>query len=707
MANFDWVPFYEEYANKLLEYKDDRQALVPKLRKVYEKVGYNFPKMKLSDDVPDEIDPITAFGLFNKSNMTSAPKRIDALQELGKEFSFQTPPPTGFDGVPLLYPLSAIIFDWRKENRSEDSESFWNVLAAAVAYADNQTDEEARSAFIRAYDAIKDRSGLKWRLSMGLFWFRPYCYLSLDSRNRKFLADSPIVSKECADYFAALKNVPTGEEYLNLCAFVKEMMKANDNFQLKHFPELSHEAFIGPLPQPTSSSAAPRYWLYAPGANAERWDHFYKNGTMGIGWHEIGDLRQYSSQNEIRDALKEKLYPTKNPTQAANMLWRFANDIRPGDVVFVKKGVTKLLGRGEIVEDVYSFDDAEDDLKNVRKVEWTDYGEWDLPKLPKGCAQKTLTDITDYLDLVETLNEKLDKDGDGTAETGRGPQPDGYGAEDFLNDVYMSADDYERLVAALEMKKNVVLQGAPGTGKTYAAKRLAFSMMGVQDESRVAMVQFHQSYSYEDFIMGYRPTETGFELRRGVFYEFCKEAETDPENKYFFIIDEINRGNMSKIFGELFMLIECDKRGVPLQLLYANEKFSVPENVYIIGMMNTADRSLAMLDFALRRRFAFFDMKPGFDSEGFVEYQHDLASEEFDALVREIKRLNEAIAADEALGEGFCVGHSFLCGLETESVDAMLQNVVDLELIPLLKEYWYDEPTNVETWAHRLRAALQ
>ena len=179
----------------------------------------------------------------------------------------------------------------------------------------------------------------------------------------------------------------------------------------------------------------------------------------------------------------------------------------------------------------------------------------------------------------------------------------------------MQQEDYEKLVDILKIKKNIILQGAPGVGKTYAAKRLAYSIMGEKDVERVMMVQFHQSYSYEDFIMGYRPTATGFELKKGVFYNFCKKAEIDTDRDYFFIIDEINRGNLSKIFGELFMLIENDKRGIPLQLLYADEKFSVPRNAYLIGMMNTADRSLAMLDYALRRRFAFVDLKPGFETE--------------------------------------------------------------------------------------------
>src|SRR5699024_7598761 len=168
------------------------------------------------------------------------------------------------------------------------------------------------------------------------------------------------------------------------------------------------------------------------------------------------------------------------------------------------------------------------------------------------------------------------------------------------------------LVALVQNKKNVILQGAPGVGKTYVAKRLAYSMMGEKDPNRVMMVQFHQSYTYEDFIMGFRPSENGFELKRGAFYKFCKLAEIDSEREYFFIIDEINRGNLSKIFGELFMLIENDKRGAELQLLYTDEKFSVPSNIYIIGMMNTADRSISILDYALCRRFPFYVMCDGF-----------------------------------------------------------------------------------------------
>lgn len=281
-----------------------------------------------------------------------------------------------------------------------------------------------------------------------------------------------------------------------------------------------------------------------------------------------------------------------------------------------------------------------------------------------------------------------------------------YGPEKFLEEVFMSEDEYKTIVDLLKIKKNVILQGAPGVGKTYAAKRLAYSMMGVKDQNRVMMVQFHQSYSYEDLIEGYRPTDTGFEVKKGALYNFCKKAAADLENDYFFIIDEINRGNLSKIFGELFMLIENDKRGKTLQLLYSDEKFFVPKNVYILGMMNTADRSLAMLDYALRRRFAFYEMKPGFNTEGFIAYKESKQNTKLDKLIDCVEKLNEAIAADDSLGDGFCIGHSYFCNINKAN-ERVVSNIVEYELIPLLKEYWFDESDKVRDWSNNLRGAIK
>lgn len=284
-----------------------------------------------------------------------------------------------------------------------------------------------------------------------------------------------------------------------------------------------------------------------------------------------------------------------------------------------------------------------------------------------------------------------------------------YGKDDFLAEVYITGAKYDRLLNVLKRKKNIILQGAPGVGKTFAAKRLAYAMMGEKDKERIEFIQFHQNYSYEDFMMGYKPTENGgFEMQYGVFYRFCKKAENNPEKDYFFIIDEINRGNMSKIFGELLLLIEKDYRGTSSKLAYQNLNFSVPENLYIIGMMNTADRSLAMIDYALRRRFSFFDMEPGFDTDGFKEYQEKLGSDKFNALIECIKELNNEIADDPSLGKGFCIGHSYFCGLQAdECTQELLEGIVEYDILPMLSEYWFDNLTEkVAPWSEKLYGAL-
>lgn len=276
-----------------------------------------------------------------------------------------------------------------------------------------------------------------------------------------------------------------------------------------------------------------------------------------------------------------------------------------------------------------------------------------------------------------------------------------YTKEDFLRQVYITEERYHTLVTLLKNKKNLILQGAPGVGKTFAAKRLAYSMMGEKDDSRVEFIQFHQNYSYEDFIMGYKPREEGFKLTNGIFYQFCLNAEDHPDREYFFIIDEINRGNMSKIFGELLMLIEKDYRGTKVILAYSGASFSVPKNMYIIGMMNTADRSLAMIDYALRRRFSFFEMEPGFNSEGFKAYQTGLQNETFNALIEQIIDLNREIKADDSLGEGFRIGHSYFCG-QTECTEEWMKSVVYYDIIPMLQEYWFDDKQKMQRWENLL-----
>ncbi len=266
----------------------------------------------------------------------------------------------------------------------------------------------------------------------------------------------------------------------------------------------------------------------------------------------------------------------------------------------------------------------------------------------------------------------------------------------------------DELVNLLNYKMNLILQGAPGVGKTYTAKRLCWLLMGCKDNSRITQVQFHSSYTYEDFIKGLKPTESGgFKLESGPFYDICMRANRDKQRSYFMIIDEINRGNISAILGEAFSLIEKDHRNEPIMLKYNKEIFAVPKNLYIIGTMNTADRGLTMLDYALRRRFSFYTVLPAFDAPAFKNKMSLQCNRYLQKVLKQIRLLNIEIANDELLGPGFMIGHSYFC-TDRGITNDVLNNIVEYEIIPLLKEYWYDDIDNrADKWAGILRGAMK
>ena len=694
---FAWVDFYQEFADKLLQYKDNRQELIAKVKQMFEITGINMPLLEADNQIVD-IDPFTVFGLFNKK--LSDANRSAILSAFANLFEIKAEVPLRFDGIPVLSNMKATFYSFTSDRGDNDIDHLWSLFDAAL-YLAQKDDADTRQTFSTAFDQVITQKCVRWNITMGLYWIRPNYYLSLDSRNRAFLCDKKKFVFSESEMVEKLRTVPDATQYLQIQDACKAAFESGGH-NVHSFVELTNAAYG--TPEPPEEPRERHFWVYAPGDNASIWNECYRGNFMAIGWDEIGDLSTFQTKDEMKQEMKAKIDSNLSYKMAAHATWQFANEMEPGDIVFAKKGMHLIVGRG-VVESDYQYDAERKHYKNIRKVKWTDRGEW---KHPEGQApMKTLTDITFDNEYVEKLNNLfVGEIPGGNNDIDPVPKKLLYTSEDFLKDVFMEEQSYETLVSLIRTKKNVILQGAPGVGKTFAAKRLAYSMMGEKDIERVMMVQFHQSYSYEDFIMGFRPSEKGFELKHGAFYNFCKKAEVDSDNEYFFIIDEINRGNLSKIFGELFMLIESDKRKTPLRLLYKDELFSIPEKVYIIGMMNTADRSLAMLDYALRRRFAFFEMKPGFETDGFRTYRMGLHSERFDRLIQCVENLNNVIAADESLGEGFCIGHSYFCNLK-EADEQTLSNIVEFELIPLLKEYWFDEPTKVKDWTNNLRSAIK
>lgn len=713
-----WVNFYEELASELLRYKNNRVGLIAVMQFIFQDAGLKFPFTEKDTSVYEDICPFTLYASFCKNIADGS--RIALLEQIAKRFSIKTEVPSEFLGIPLLPPNNCWFFGCKDKRGERDIDNLWALFEDALAYAGNASPEN-KNAFIADYDAVIKQKYIKWNITMGLFWARPRAFVSLDSKSRKFIASE--TPQDFARIFSGIKGgVPDAASYLAMCEQAKIAFGQN-GADFRSFPELARRAYeckdenpapggkkesadIDLLPETQNLENAAQetdYWVYAPGHNTCMWDEFCHQGIMGINRNEIGDLKAYDSKGVISKRLKEKGDPNCSYKNGVHCLWQFARDIKKGDVIFAKKGMHKIIGKGVVTSD-YIYDSSRENYKHIRKVEWTNIGEWEHPG---NAAMKTLTCISRF---PEDIRQLLDLFADDAAEEYSEQRENIYSIytkDDFLSEVYMDEDKFETLKSLLETKHNIILQGAPGVGKTYAAKRLAYAVMGQKDDDRVRTVQFHQSYSYEDFVQGYRPAKEGFELRKGVFYNFCKEAEKDDEKKlYFFIIDEINCGNLSKIFGELMMLIEKDKHGEKIALPYSDELFSVPSNVRIIGMMNTADRSLAFMDYALRRRFAFFDIAPAFASDGFRKELAKKNSPKTEKLIETVIALNKAISEDESLGDGFRIGHSYFCPV-ADIDDSRLKAAVEFEILPLLKEYWFDDPAKFREWANKLRNALQ
>lgn len=448
-----------------------------------------------------------------------------------------------------------------------------------------------------------------------------------------------------------------------------------------------------------SETADRKIWAIALGEGGRLWNESYEKGIISIGWDQLGDLSAYKSQDEVMAKFTEiRGVDGTTPSNDSLCCYQFVHEMKAGDLVIAKIGRKKILGGGVVTSD-YIYQPDRQEHKNIRQVKWITSEKTELPGT--GGPIKTLTEISRYPEFREFVEAYV---AEKTIPEKVFAEP--YSYNDALKDLFLSKAQLENLVETGNRKKNIILQGPPGVGKTYVSKRLAYLMMGEKDPSRVEFVQFHQSYSYEDFVQGWRPNSSGgFDLKSGSFYEFCAKARSDLSRPYVFIIDEINRGNLSKIFGELLMLIESDKRGLDnaIKLTYSEseaDRFSVPENVFIIGLMNTADRSLALVDYALRRRFAFFSLEPQLNSDKLSEVITKAGGsvELVNKIRARIGALNQVIRNERRdLGPGFEIGHSYFCPAASIKSDAeWYENIISTEIKPLIEEYWFDSPEKVD-----------
>ena len=584
---FEWIDFYSEFATKLLLFKNDRKALIERINDVYTAINMQVPKLESGGDIID-IDPFTIFGLFNKGITNS--NRIAIIRSIANVFGIEAKVPNNFDGIPVLNNLKATFYAFKEDRKADDIDNIWNVFEAALRLADNDT-EQNRKEFSKWYDLVHDQRCIRWNITMGLYWIRPYTYINLDSRNRWYISN---VENMPAEFVNSIKKkinkVPNATDYL----FIKDAcIKALEvgSYEYKNYPELSYSAWIvseqvnrqkaaangkklsnaaflrwfkpliqalrdlggsgtpaearakiveneqlsdeevnairgknnvnkfenevafarsylvnagyidksiygvwtlteaGKSVEMTDDMASDifksgvaqaqnsrekkgaaiadddvdtvHYWIYAPGENSCMWEEFYSEGIMAIGWGEIGDLKTFDSKDAMKSKMKETFDASLSYKNAAHATWQFVNDMKIGDIVFVKKGMHQLVGRGVVSSD-YEYDaDCNDKYGNIRKVNWTHKGEWPHPGQ---AVMKTLTDITSYTDYVEKLNALFEDESAEDVEEVSKNYPV-YTEDDFLDEVFMAEEEYSKLVGILKAKKNVILQGAPGVGK--------------------------------------------------------------------------------------------------------------------------------------------------------------------------------------------------------------------------------------------------
>lgn len=626
ISSFGWTKFYEEMASKLLGFRYRRDELIAGIHKISEKsdvvsiLNDQYEEGVIGGPLKD-ICPFTVMAIFNRG-ITNDNRRVIA-KELAELIGVSEPVPDSFDGIPIVNNQRTWFFGYSYKRQSDDIDILWEVFARAISFADlNDKDEgdEASDHFAAAYDKAMEIYGVGWNLTMGLYWIRPWSFLTLDGQSQEYISKKLKIkiSKHGS------KGRCNANDYLGLVENL-EIRFLENAYPVHSFPELSLAAYH-----------------YKP----KNYDEMSE-----LSWRDnmLSRIKQLCRETSTFDFTLQQF------------LNRFLADLK-----------TDYPNNNTVEESI---------RRNLQELVTSE----DLERISRG-----------FYRLI--TEEPLLNDNQGYEIT---LKP--YTVDNIITDgCFLDKAKVEKVLKRLSTKKNIILQGPPGTGKTWLAKRMAFALIGQRDDSKIRAVQFHPNLSYEDFIRGWRPSGEGkLTLVDGPFMEVITTAIDDPESKYVIVIEEINRGNPAQVFGEMLTLLETDKRtpDEALELSYrkfAGERVYIPSNLYVIGTMNIADRSLALVDLALRRRFAFIDLEPtlGKAWRNWVKDKNGIDSQFLDEIERRINALNDDIAIDQSLGAQFQVGHSYVTpavGMNITEAKEWFGEVVETEIGPLLDEYWFDD----------------
>ena len=684
-ATFIWSEIYEEFATKLLEYKNDRKNLISKLQNVYEEIDMKLSKMESNGEILD-IDPFTIFGLFNKGITDDNRKRI--LGEIAKQFNLKNKVPFSFEGIPLVNNLRSTFFNFAEERGENDINNLWEVFESAIRYADNPT-QGNKLKIESTYNNVIKQKGIQWNITMGLYWIRPNTYINLDSKNREFIIKQKILPEQFIKEVNQFKNIPNGEQYIQLCDLLLEKIK-DGQYGYRDFKELSFIAYERNMSVDTvtqhntqNTDIAKNTILYGPPGTGK---------TYNTVMYAVAII-----ENKKLEEIKKENY-----TEVIDRYNKYKED---GLIEFTT--FHQSYGYEEFIEGIkpviHSDEEDETDIqyevvpglfkkfcdiagKPILRKEKCDIGINESPTIWKISLEGSGENST-RTECMKNEHIRIGYDEYGREITNlfkgaAGRHILNYFINDMsIGDIVMSCYDCNTVDAI------GVVTGEYEWHDEYAQYKRLRKVNWIVKGIKENIIKINNGSRLSN--------PTVYKLRMDlsdvmeIIEKYSKNTIEVEEKKknHVFIIDEINRGNISKIFGELITLIEPTKRigqteGQKVRLPYSQKLFGVPNNVYLIGTMNTADRSIATIDTALRRRFNFKEMLPDEEVLDGI-YVEDVSIK--DIFIKMNKRITVLFDREHTLG------HAYFLPLKDAPTIETLANIFENSIIPLLQEYFYED----------------